>query len=240
MNSLYGATANEYFRFFKWDHAASITGGGQFALRTIENNIDRILNEKWGTGNVKYLVYIDTDSCYFELDAYVKKMGITKPDRRKFLEDTTKDVITPIINEMTTRCAEWGRSKVNSINFKLEIAAPAGGIWCLPPGTKVTVDGDDWNIEDYYAQFNPDELSLIASYDRDMGQMVVDRVAEVHRKPYKGQMYTFTAENGQKVRATEDHIMFVRRGGLVIEIPAKEVLMTDELMYADAGNYDIQ
>lgn len=59
---MYGATANEHFRFFKHDHAASITLSGQYMLRTIENRLDALLDEKFGLVGGKYVLYIDTDS----------------------------------------------------------------------------------------------------------------------------------------------------------------------------------
>lgn len=60
-NSLYGAMANQGFRFFNNHVAETITLAGQYVLRTIESKIDARLNAVFKTDDVKYLTYIDTD-----------------------------------------------------------------------------------------------------------------------------------------------------------------------------------
>lgn len=128
LNSLYGATANEYFRFFKYDHAASITLTGQYVLRTIENNINDSLNDAFKTDNVKYLIYIDTDSLYFTLDEIFKKYGVPKERAIKTIEKLTIDKITPIVNKFSEHCCDMMRSYQNKLNFKLEVASDKA-IW---------------------------------------------------------------------------------------------------------------
>jgi len=128
MNSLYGATANEYFRFFKHDHAASITLTGQYVLRTIENNIDEALNKAFKTDGIKYLIYIDTDSLYFTLEGVFKKYGVTDDKQIKALEKTAKERITPIVNKYCDACCVKMRSFDNKLSFKLEVAADKA-IW---------------------------------------------------------------------------------------------------------------
>lgn len=128
LNSLYGATANEYFRFFKHDHAASITLSGQYVLRTVEYNIDAALNEAFKTEGVKYLIYIDTDSLYFTLDEVFKKYNITEDKAIKAIEKLAKEKITPIVNRFCDECCTKMRSYENRLNFKLEIAADKA-IW---------------------------------------------------------------------------------------------------------------
>lgn len=62
LNSCYGATANEHFRFYKHDHAASITLTGQYLLRSSELKVDALINEKFGLGDERFVIYCDTDS----------------------------------------------------------------------------------------------------------------------------------------------------------------------------------
>lgn len=128
LNSLYGATANEHFRFFKFDHAASITLTGQYVLRTIENSIDEELNKMFKTSGEKYLVYIDTDSLYFTLDAVFKKFNISGDQAIKTIEKLTKDKITPLVNRFCDECCKHMRSYENKLSFKLEVAADKA-IW---------------------------------------------------------------------------------------------------------------
>jgi DNA polymerase elongation subunit (family B) len=128
MNSLYGATANEYFRFFKHDHAASITLSGQYVLRTVEEKIDDALNALFKTDGIKYLIYIDTDSLYFTLDAMFTQYNIADDKKIKAIEKIAKDKITPIVNKYCQECCDKMRSHENRLNFKLEIAADKA-IW---------------------------------------------------------------------------------------------------------------
>lgn len=126
MNSLYGAMANAHFRFYLHDHASSITLTGQYVLRTIENKIDIALNELFKTDGVKYLTYIDTDSCYFTLQNIIEKYNIPPDKHIKTLEKLTLDKIVPIVNKICTECCERMGSFSNKLFFKLEIAGDKG------------------------------------------------------------------------------------------------------------------
>ena len=129
LNSLYGATANEYFRFFKHDHAASITLSGQYVLRTVEENIDAALSKAFNMPDgTKFLIYIDTDSLYFSLDSVFKKYNIAGDKAIKAIEKLAKEKITPIVNKFCQECCDKMRSYENRLNFKLEIAADKA-IW---------------------------------------------------------------------------------------------------------------
>lgn len=123
MNSLFGALAQKNFRFFKHDHAASITLTGQYALRSIENQIDGRLNKLFGLEGGKYLVYIDTDSCYFALDKILDKFKVPSDKRINAIEKLTKEKITPIVNEICQVCCDSMNSYENRLSFKLEVAA---------------------------------------------------------------------------------------------------------------------
>lgn len=128
MNSLYGATANVHFRFYKHDHASSITLTGQYILRSIENQIDNALNELFKTENKKYLIYIDTDSLYFTLQPVIEKFNVSDDRIIKVIERTSLDKIVPIVNQICTQCCKNMGSYSNKLFFKLEIAADKG-IW---------------------------------------------------------------------------------------------------------------
>lgn len=92
-------------------------------LRTIENKIDDRLNEAFKTEGVKYLIYIDTDSLYFTLDAVFAKYKVTDDKAIKSIEKLAKEKITPIVNELCQQCCDTMRSFDNKLNFKLEAAA---------------------------------------------------------------------------------------------------------------------
>lgn len=237
---MYGATANEHFRFYKHDHAASITLSGQYMLRTIETKLDALLDSKFGLTGGKYVVYIDTDSCYLNLDEVVKKFKIPRDKAREALEKMTKEIVSPFINVLCQECCDLMGSYENKISFKLEVAAPEGAIFCVLPGTRITVNGVEHKIEDYHERFVDDSKQLTLSWDRNSGQMVHRAIRETFSKIYTGKIYRFTGENGESVSVTEDHIMFVRRGGAILEIPAKDVTMSDELIYVKRGTTNIE
>lgn len=129
LNSLYGATANNGFRFFNPDVAESITMMGQYFLRTFEKVLDDKLNAKFNT-NHKYLTYSDTDSVYFSLEpivnAYLK--GKDDPTIIKSLERFVVDKINPVVNGICAEISEELGFRENMIHFKLE-AVGNKAIW---------------------------------------------------------------------------------------------------------------
>lgn len=237
---MYGATANEHFRFFKHDHAASITLSGQYMLRTIENRLDTLLDEKFGLVGGKYVLYIDTDSVYLNLDSVINKFKIPREKARAALERMTKDIVSPLVNKLCQECCDKMGSYENKISFKLEVSAPDGAIFCVLPGTRITVNGVEQKIEDYHERFVDDGSQFTLSWDRNTGKMVSDVIRETFTKNYSGKIYRFTGENGKTISVTADHIMFVRRSGVVLEIPARDVTMSDELIYVKRGTTNIE
>lgn len=245
LNSCYGATANEHFRFYKHDHAASITLTGQYLLRSSELKVDALINEKFGLNDERFVIYCDTDSIYFCLDPVIQKFNIPKDQRRVALEKITRDIITPMVNGICQECCDKMGSYENKISFKLEVSAPSaddgiGAIFCVLPGTRITVNGVEHKIEDYHERFVDDGKQITLSWDRNTGQMVSGVIRETFTKNYSGKIYRFTGENGKTVSVTADHIMFVRRSGVVLEIPARDVVLSDELIYVERGTTNIE
>lgn len=237
---MYGATANEHFRFYKHDHAASITLSGQYMLRTIETKLDALLDAKFGLSGGKFVVYIDTDSVYLNLDDVIAKFEIPRERAREALEKITKDIVSPLINVLCQECCDLMGSYENKISFKLEISAPDGAVFCVLPGTRITVNGVEQKIEDFHERFVDNGKQFTLSWDRKTGQMVSGVIRETFSKIYTGKIYRFTGENGESVSVTADHIMFVRRSGVVLEIPARDVNMSDELIYVERGTTNIE
>ena len=231
MNSLYGALANEHFRFYKYEHAASITLTGQFALRSIEKHIDAELNDLFKTEGAKYLIYGDTDSLYFTLDAVFKKYSITEANAIKTLEKLAQEKMSPTVNKICQICCDYMHSYENRLVFKTEIAADKG-IFCCLPDTEINVGGDLISIEQYYNLLETEDRSdLTASFNSATKELELDEIYGVYKKHYSGKVYTFCAENGKRVSVTEDHVMFVERNGEVMEVFAKDVLESDSLFH---------
>ena len=73
LNSLYGAMANQYFRFYDDRIAEGITMSGQLIIRDTAKALDSYMNKVCGTENEMYSFYSDTDSCYVTCQKMVEE-----------------------------------------------------------------------------------------------------------------------------------------------------------------------
>lgn len=130
LNSLYGAWANYYFRYFDDRIAEGITLTGQYIIRTVGRALDEYLNKICGTKDYKYSFYSDTDSCYITLDPLVKKFYADKSQDEivKILDKICEEKITDAINKSCSQLAEYTRAYDQKIWFKREAIATRG-IW---------------------------------------------------------------------------------------------------------------
>ena len=110
LNSLFGALANEYFRYYDARIAEGITMTGQYIIQKVGTALDVYLNKVVGTNGHNYSFYSDTDSCYISLTLlFVSIMAIyhvinslmfsIKSAKRKSQRQSTRVVI----NLQTTR-----------------------------------------------------------------------------------------------------------------------------------------
>jgi DNA polymerase elongation subunit (family B) len=130
LNSLYGAWANYYFRYFDDRIAEGITLTGQYIIRTVGRALDDYLNKICGTKDFKYSFYSDTDSCYITLDPLVKKFYANKSQDEivKILDQICEEKITNAINKSCGLLAEYTNAYEQKIFFKREAIATRG-IW---------------------------------------------------------------------------------------------------------------
>lgn len=132
MNSLYGAIANNGFRFFNPDVAETITTTGQLYLRSIDNRLSPMLAKKFGIPMKDYVIYADTDSLYLHLEAIIDKYmpnETSMPKIIKAMEMTVTKQIQPMLKEITDDVSNRLQVFSNDIVFKLEIAADKA-IYC--------------------------------------------------------------------------------------------------------------
>jgi DNA polymerase elongation subunit (family B) len=130
LNSLYGAWANYYFRYFDDRIAEGITMSGQYIIRTVGRALDVYLNKICGTKDVMYSFYSDTDSCYITLDPLVKKYYADKSNEEivAILDKICEEKIAPAINRACGLMSEYTNAFDNKIVFKRESIATRG-IW---------------------------------------------------------------------------------------------------------------
>lgn len=130
LNSLFGAWANYYFRYFDDRIAEGITITGQYIIRTVGAALDEYLNKVCGTKDFKYSFYSDTDSCYITLDPLVKKYYSDKSKEEivGILDRICEEKITDIINAACNKLADYTNAHERKIVFKREAIADRG-IW---------------------------------------------------------------------------------------------------------------
>ena len=130
LNSLFGAWANYYFRYFDDRIAEGITMTGQYIIRTVGAALDVYLNKICGTKDFKYSFYSDTDSCYITLDPLVKKYYADKTNEEivTILDKICEEKIAPAINRACGLLSEYTNAYDNKIIFKREAIATRG-IW---------------------------------------------------------------------------------------------------------------
>jgi DNA polymerase elongation subunit (family B) len=130
LNSLYGAMANQYFRFYDDRIAEGITMSGQHIIRQTAVGLDKFLNKVCGTENEMYSFYSDTDSCYITLKGLVDKY-YSKMDKDKLIDVLDKigdEQIEPCIAKSMDELAEYTNAFAKKLVFKREAIADRA-IW---------------------------------------------------------------------------------------------------------------
>ena len=128
LNSLYGALANQYFRFYDDRIAEGITMTGQLVIRDTAKEIDKYVNKVCGTEDKTYSFYSDTDSCYVTLDNMVQNF-FPDADRPKvigLIDKIASEKIEPAIDQAMQRLANYTNAFEKKIDFKREIIADKG------------------------------------------------------------------------------------------------------------------
>ena len=131
LNSAYGAIGNQYFRYFDVRHAEGITKAGQLAIRWIERDVNKYLNDLMKTKNVSYVVASDTDSIYVKLGAVVDKIFKDKSDIRKIvkvLDKFCEEKLQKEIDRSYDKLAKYTNAYENKMVMKREVIANKG-IW---------------------------------------------------------------------------------------------------------------
>ena len=151
MNSLYGATSNNYFRYFDVRIAESITLSGQLTIRWAEKKINEYMNKVLKTDNVDYVIAIDTDSLYINMGSLVNK--VDPKDPVKFLDKVCKEKIEPLLDEAYTELQQYMNCREQKMVMKRETIAEKG-IWTGKKHYVLNV----WNNEG--VQYNEPKLKI--------------------------------------------------------------------------------
>ena len=125
MNSLYGALANKWFRYFDHRIAEGVTLSGQRAIKLAEKACNDEMNNLLETDE-DYVIAIDTDSVYIGMDKLVKKFNPKDPV--KFLDKICSEHFEKIIANAYAGLAKETDAYENRMEMGREVIADRG-IW---------------------------------------------------------------------------------------------------------------
>ncbi len=128
LNSLYGALANQYFRFYDDRIAEGITMSGQLIIRDTAKALDTYMNKVCGTDDEMYSFYSDTDSCYVTCKKLVENFFPDKDIDKVvgLLDKIGTDKIEPAIAQAMTKLGNYTNAFEHKIDFKREVIADKG------------------------------------------------------------------------------------------------------------------
>jgi DNA polymerase elongation subunit (family B) len=186
MNSLYGALANKWFRYFDHGIAEGVTMSGQRAIKHAEKIVNKAMNEAVGTSEVDYVIAIDTDSVYINMAPLVKKF---KPeDPVKFLDKICQEHFEKVIAKGYQQLADETNAYTNRMVMAREAIADRG-IWMAKKRYILNVHNNEG------VQYSTPKLKMmgIEAIKSSTPQIVRDKFKEVFRVIIEG-----TEEDTQK------------------------------------------
>ena len=129
LNSAYGALGNQYFRWFNFDLAESITMSGQLSIRWIERKINQYMNKILKTNDIDYVIASDTDSIYVTMEKLVESIGEVEPTKTvDALDQFCEKKIQPYIDDCYKELADYMSAYQQKMKMKRETIANKG-IW---------------------------------------------------------------------------------------------------------------
>ena len=126
MNSLYGALGNKHFRYFNNHVAEAITTSGQLSIRWAEEAINKEMNTALNTLGKDYVIAIDTDSLYVNMDKLVKKFNPKDPVQ--FLDKICREHFEKVLEKSYAVLAKKMSVMENRMEMAREVIANRG-VW---------------------------------------------------------------------------------------------------------------
>jgi len=179
MNSLYGALANKYFRYFDQRIAEGVTLSGQRAIKTAELVVNDEMNNLLKTDK-DYVIAIDTDSVYINMAPLVEKF---KPkDPVKFLDKICEEYFEKKIADGYQYLADETNSYENRMLMAREAIA-SRGIWTAKKRYILNVHNNEG------VQYAEPKLKMmgIEAIKSSTPQVVRDKFKEIFRVIVEGQ-----------------------------------------------------
>jgi len=127
LNSLYGAMANKYFKYYDPQVAEGVTLTGQTVIQWAERAVNKKIAEFLGEDEVKdRVIAIDTDSVYITAEDIIAKYKPNDPVH--FLDEIGNKVIEPALDKAYDEYARISNAYSNRMVMKREAIADRG-IW---------------------------------------------------------------------------------------------------------------
>jgi len=126
LNSAYGALGNKGFRYFDIRMAEGITLSSQLSIRWIANKFNEYLNKMNNTTDVDYVIYIDTDSNYLNLNTVVENWAKTlsheptTEEKIQFMDKFCEKVLKPFIDKSYKELATYMNAREQKMSMKRE------------------------------------------------------------------------------------------------------------------------
>lgn len=94
LNSLYGVLGLPIFRFYDLDNASAVTLTGQEIIKTSARFVNGRFNKRCNTVDKDYVIYIDTDSLYLDINSLAKAENVEdiKPYAIKNIEEVANSL----------------------------------------------------------------------------------------------------------------------------------------------------
>jgi len=179
MNSLYGALANKWFRYFDHRIAEGVTMSGQRAIRCAETTVNNEMNELLKTDNVDYVIAIDTDSVYINMAPLVDHF---KPkDPVAFLDKICENHFEKVLAKGYAQLAQETNAYEDRMVMKREAVA-SRGIWTAKKRYILNVHNNEG------VQYAEPKLKLmgIEAVKSSTPQVVRDKFKEIFRVIVEG------------------------------------------------------
>ena len=131
LNSCYGACGTEYFRYYDIRIAEAVTLTGQLVIKWLEKDVNETINILCSTEDVDYIIAVDTDSLYVNVDQLVTQLGMKSWDRQKVcdkLNQISSSIIEPTIDKSCKKLSSYLNMYEYSLKMKRETIADKA-IW---------------------------------------------------------------------------------------------------------------
>ncbi len=123
LNSLYGVLGLSIFRFYDLDNAAAVTLTGQEIIKTSAKLVNSKFNKRCGTKDKDYVIYIDTDSLYLDINAVGKHEKVV--DMKPFAIKTIGEVSDELNEFYKVMMPRMFNSTDNRIKIASDVVAQA-------------------------------------------------------------------------------------------------------------------